>query len=276
MKIAVASSLFSRYCLERTFEAASRLGYDGIELWGGRPHAYAPDMDDIAVERICALREKYHLKIPMYAPELIRYPYNLCSADERERQQTTSLLQSCVHVAQKIGAPRLRVCCGHTQYFTTRKQNMENLRRALEPVVELAEKMQIYLVLAPLAPMQSDVLCLADELAEMIARMDSPYVQGMLDTIVPLICWEPYYPYFEKIRRLDYIHLSDGNGKTQERLPIGTGVIDIPAFLETLRRYRFDGWLTILLEENYMRDPELFAGGELRKLKKLLHESVSR
>ena len=64
MKIAVASSLFSRYCLERTFEAASRLGYDGIELWGGRPHAYAPDMDDIAVERICALREKYHLKNP--------------------------------------------------------------------------------------------------------------------------------------------------------------------------------------------------------------------
>ena len=36
--------------IESAFIDAAAFGYDFIELWGGRPHAWAPDMDAGRVE----------------------------------------------------------------------------------------------------------------------------------------------------------------------------------------------------------------------------------
>lgn len=44
MKIALFTGGYSNYPLERAFQAAAKYGYDGIELGGFRPHAYAPDL----------------------------------------------------------------------------------------------------------------------------------------------------------------------------------------------------------------------------------------
>ena len=35
---------YQRNSLEQAFADAASFGYDYIELWGGRPHAYAPDV----------------------------------------------------------------------------------------------------------------------------------------------------------------------------------------------------------------------------------------
>ena len=44
MKISFFTASMHRYPIEKSFEIASKFGYDGMEIWGGRPHAYAPDM----------------------------------------------------------------------------------------------------------------------------------------------------------------------------------------------------------------------------------------
>ena len=44
MELGMFTSGYQRYPLERAFSDAGRLGYDYIELWGGRPHAFAPDL----------------------------------------------------------------------------------------------------------------------------------------------------------------------------------------------------------------------------------------
>ena len=44
MKYGLFTCPYQRLSLERAFSDASILGYDYIELWGGRPHAYAPDL----------------------------------------------------------------------------------------------------------------------------------------------------------------------------------------------------------------------------------------
>ena len=43
MKFCMFTSGYMRDPLEKAFRDAAELGYDGIEIWGGRPHAYAPD-----------------------------------------------------------------------------------------------------------------------------------------------------------------------------------------------------------------------------------------
>ena len=44
MKLGLFTSGYQRNPLEHCFEDAKRFGYDFIELWGGRPHAYAYDL----------------------------------------------------------------------------------------------------------------------------------------------------------------------------------------------------------------------------------------
>ena len=44
MKLGMFTSGYQRNDIEHIFVDAKRFGYDYIELWGGRPHAYAPDL----------------------------------------------------------------------------------------------------------------------------------------------------------------------------------------------------------------------------------------
>ena len=44
MNIGMFTFSYIRLPLDRAFEAAYRFGYDGVEIWGGRPHAYSFDL----------------------------------------------------------------------------------------------------------------------------------------------------------------------------------------------------------------------------------------
>ena len=77
MKSCILSYMFKGYPLRKAFEVSRRCGFDGIELWGGRPHAYPYDMDAGKIREIRALGREFGLDIPVYTPEVLNYPYNL-------------------------------------------------------------------------------------------------------------------------------------------------------------------------------------------------------
>ena len=77
MKIALFTGGYSNYPLERAFQAAAKYGYDGIELGGFRPHAYAPDLARGGAERIKQLSRDYNMPIIDYVPENTGSPYSL-------------------------------------------------------------------------------------------------------------------------------------------------------------------------------------------------------
>ena len=62
--------------IESAFIDAAAFGYDFIELWGGRPHAWAPDMDAGRVAQLQELSARYAAPIRVYTPEHNGYPYN--------------------------------------------------------------------------------------------------------------------------------------------------------------------------------------------------------
>ena len=54
--------------IESAFIDAAAFGYDFIELWGGRPHAWAPDMDAGRVAQLRELSARYAVPIRVYTP----------------------------------------------------------------------------------------------------------------------------------------------------------------------------------------------------------------
>lgn len=270
MKNAILSLLFWRYPLDRTFEAASRIGYDGIELYGARPHAYPYDMDERRIEEVLQLKEKYRLEIPMYTPEILTYPYNIPSQDKREREDTRNYLFRALEVAGALGIPRMQVTCGHAGYNTTRTQNYANMYEVLSPLVEKAEKERVTIILEALTVMESNTVVFADDLVEILDHFNSPYLKAMMDTVTPIVNREAYADHFEKLgNRLDYMHFVDSNGCDQSHLLLGKGIINLPGLVDLMRKYKYDSWVSIEIINRYISEPETFASGELRALKAL-------
>jgi protein FrlC len=273
MKIATVSALFCRHPIEKVFQVASAQGYDGIELWGARPHAYAYDMDEERIADILRMKDQYKLEIPMYTPELIGYPYNVASLDSVERQETIEYLKRSIEVAKAIGAPRVQVTCGHAGYGTDRCKNMENVRNVMREIVDHAEKVGVDIIIEALTVMESNTIYLLDDLLELIEYLDSDCVKTMLDTVTPLVHWEPYSDHFEKLGdKLDYIHFVDSNGVNYSHMALGTGIIDLPGLIKIMRRYGYNGWLCIELLSSFIREPEMYAGRDIRILRQMLAE----
>jgi fructoselysine 3-epimerase len=272
MKISFLSGLYCRYPLEKAFEIASMQGYDGVEVWGARPHAYAYDMNGARIEHVVQLKEKYKLETPMYCPEILMYPYNIPTTDPKERKDTIDYLKRSIEVAKAIGAPRIQMTSGHAGCGTDRKTNFENITNVMRILVEHAEKIGIDIVFEVLTIMESNTIFLLDDFIEMMNNIGSHRLKGMLDTVMPMTNWETYSEYFEKLGdKLAYIHFEDTNGINQFHQPIGNGILDIPELIAIFRRYGYDGWLSLELFSSFIREPEMYSGQEIRKLRSLLN-----
>ena len=271
MKIAFLSLMFRRYHLEKIFQVASEQGYDGVELWGGRPQAYPYDMDAARCETVLKMKEVYGLEIPMYTPEVLGYPFNIATPDEKERRETIDYLKTALNVAKMIEAPRVQFAMGHATYGTSRKQNWENVLTVMRELVEHAEKVGVDIIIEALTLMESNTIVFLDDIVELIDQLGSPRVKGMLDTVTPTVHWETISDYFEKLGdKMDYIHFVDSDGRDQHHFPVGEGNIPMKALISIIRKYGYNGWLSSELVTPFMRDPELYAAQEIRNIRKLL------
>ncbi|MBC5582494.1 TIM barrel protein [Anaerofilum sp. BX8] len=271
MKIALLSLLFRHYHLEKVFQVASEQGYDGVEIWGGRPQAYPYDMDEARCEEVLRMKEQYHLEVPMYTPEVLGYPFNIATTDEKERSETIDYLKRAIDVSRAIGAPRVQLAAGHAGHGTNRRKNRENVVYVLKTLADHAEKMGIDLVLEAVTLMESNVVIFLDDLVELIEEVGSPRLKGMLDTVTPTVHWETFADYFEKLGdNMAYIHFIDSDGRDQHHFPLGEGKIPLQGLMAILRKYGYDGWLSSELVSPYGRDPELFAAQEIRSIRRVL------
>ena len=103
MKIGMFTSGYQRNPLEHCFQDARRFGYDFIELWGGRPHAYAPDLKAGEIEDVKRLIEQYEMPVLGYTPEHNAYPYNFMIGSELQRRDAVAYLKLCLDMAKELG-----------------------------------------------------------------------------------------------------------------------------------------------------------------------------
>ncbi len=95
LKFAQSSAVYFNYTLEYAIKSLSSLGYDGIEIWGGRPHAYRDDLlEEIA--KLRSLIQNSGLEVCNFIPAQFRYPTLLCSENERVRQDSVGIHCGCV------------------------------------------------------------------------------------------------------------------------------------------------------------------------------------
>ena len=273
LKVGMFTSGYQRNPLEHCFMDAKEYGYDYIELWGGRPHAYAPDLKAGDINEVRRLIEKYEMPVLGYTPEHNAYPYNYMIGSEAQRRDADYLKLS-LEMAKEMGAEFVLTSPANGGYLATYDQLWSRLEKNIQELGDYAAKLEIKLVVEALTPYESNFFTRANDLVELFRRVDNPYVVGMCDIVPPFVQHESIMAYFDKLgNKMDHMHIIDGENGSDTHLIPGEGNIPIKEMLYEMKRIGYDKTATLELVTNYINEPRFYAKRAIDNMRELMAEA---
>ena len=275
MKYGLFTCPYQRLSLEKAFSDASVMGYDYVELWGGRPHAYAPDLLDGDLDAILRLIDRFEMPVEVYTPEHNAYPYNYMVGTERQWEDAMDYLSAALCCGRALGAKHTLISVGHSG-FAPLQERRARLLKSLRHLSLEAERLDHPILLEPLTPMESDFCTCAEELLEILEELNSPFIQGMCDVVVSFV---QHRNPADDIRllgsRMAHLHLTDSDGITESHLLPGDGAMDLRGLLGELRTGIYDGSATLELVTRYIDTPSEAAFAAIRRIREMTEDENS-
>ncbi len=267
MKYGLFTCPYQRLPLEKAFADAVSFGYDYIELWGGRPHAYAPDLLKGGLGDVLRLVDRFGMPVEVYTPEHNAYPFNYMIGTESQWEDCMAYLKAALACGKALNAEYTLISVGHSGFAEPSARRLR-LVRSLRELAGEAERLEHRIVIEPLTPMESDSCNTAEELAEVLDGLDSPALLGMCDAVVPYVMGRNPA---DEVRRLGswmaHLHLADSDGSSDTHLLPGEGSMDMAALLRELRELAYDKRATLELVTYYMDRPSYAAGLIIQRIK---------
>ena len=274
LKVGMFTSGYQRNPLEHCFMDAKEYGYDYIELWGGRPHAYAPDLKAGDINEVRRLIEKYEMPVLGYTPEHNAYPYNYMIGSEAQRRDAIDYLKLSLEMAKEMGAEFVLTSPANGGYLATYDQLWSRLEKNIQELGDYAAKLEIKLVVEALTPYESNFFTRANDLVELFRRVDNPYVVGLCDIVPPFVQHESIMAYFDKLgNKMDHMHIIDGENGSDTHLIPGEGNIPIKEMLYEMKRIGYDKTATLELVTNYINEPRFYAKRAIDNMRELMAEA---
>ena len=274
LKVGMFTSGYQRNPLEHCFMDAKEYGYDYIELWGGRPHEYAPDLKAGDINEVRRLIEKYEMPVLGYTPEHNAYPYNYMIGSEAQRRDAIDYLKLSLEMAKEMGAEFVLTSPANGGYLATYDQLWSRLEKNIQELGDYAAKLEIKLVVEALTPYESNFFTRANDLVELFRRVDNPYVVGMCDIVPPFVQHESIMAYFDKLgNKMDHMHIIDGENGSDTHLIPGEGNIPIKEMLYEMKRIGYDKTATLELVTNYINEPRFYAKRAIDNMRELMAEA---
>ena len=276
MKFALYTSGYRFRSLEQAFIDARVFGYDGIELCGERPHAYAPDLQGPRLAQIRRWSDQYQIPVIGYCPKINGYPFNLMLGDWDIWEDSLTYVRRTLDAARDLGAGFSIIAFGQAAHGLSRAQKQRRMRETLLRLADHAVRRETLLLIEPLTPLESDSLCSAAELSYLLEQVGCPYIAGICDTAVPFtrtaqgLTAESLDTYFDMLgTRLRHIHMTDSDGRTENHILPGQGSAPLGEMLSILWRRGYGGYVTIELVSMYLSDPTRYAGAALAYMRRL-------
>ena len=267
-RISFSSFLYLNYPLTEAIRRISQAGYDGIDIWGGRPHAYRRDLQQFEIEELKGLLEKNNLGVASFIPAQFRYPTCLCSNNEIIRQDSVAYIQDSIRTAFALGAPIVSVCPGHTLFGQGELDAWKNLRTSLDEICRFALPLNIKIAIEPADRYETDLIQTISVALRMINELDHDNLGIVLDTGHAYVVGESAVDALTAAQdRLFHIHIDDNLGLRDQHLVPGQGSFDFSAFFKALEKSGYQGYLGVELGWDYTPDPDSAALQTLRYMK---------
>jgi sugar phosphate isomerase/epimerase len=252
------------FSIEATIEKIASLGYSGIEILADVPHAWPAGLLPERKESIRRALDKHKLEISnvnafmMNAVADPRQPYwypGWTDPEPNYRAIRREHTKRALKLAAELGAPNLTTePGGRLAEGVTWKQGAQIFYDELMPCVEVAEQVQVKLLIEP----EPDLLIEKfGEYLEFMERIDSPSV-GLNFDIGHAYCVgeDPQDWVARMASHTVHYHLEDiADTRVHRHLIPGRGAIDFEATVKAIQATGYDGWLTVELYP-YIESPD--------------------
>jgi len=274
MKLGMFTSGYQRNPLEHCFIDAKRFGYDFIELWGGRPHAFAPDLVAGDIVLLRQLIDRYEMPVTGFTPEHNAYPYNYMIGSEAQREDAVRYLKICLDMAKEMGSDYMLTSPANGGYLATNAELWPRLEKTIRELVSHAEKVGVKLVVETLTPYESNFFTRANDLVELFNHINSPFLVGMCDVVPPFVQHESIMAYFDKLgEKMYHIHIVDGEQGTDSHIMPGEGAIPLPELFYELKEVGYKGTATLELVLGYINEPRMYAKRAIDNVREMMAKS---
>lgn len=256
MRFSQSSFVYFNYPLPEAIRRLHRYGYQGVEVWGGRPHAYRHDLDNQLGE-IEALLDELGMTVPNFVPAQFRYPSILCSLNDHIRRASVRYIGDAIDTALRLGAPSVSLCPGMTLHGENLDEGWAQLRSSFIELLEYTEDTDLALLIEPAHKAESTLILTVEDGLRMIAEIGSPRLGILLDTGHANLNGENLAEVVENLKDVPlHIHIDDNNGDSDAHLIPGDGNIDFGPFVQALNRINYEGFVSAELGFQYTLDPD--------------------
>ena len=263
MKVSLFSTGFASWPLERTFQAAARCGYDGVDVGGFRPHAYAPDIlggVNGGAEQILGYVQKYQMPIVSYVPENTGSPHSFVFREKELNDLSVEYFKSTIDAAAAIEAPLVMLAINMPGFGIDREAMKRQVVEDLKIISDHAAKLGRTVILEPVTPFEGKLGCSSDDVKYFLDEVDNEALEVCLDLACPLTCGEPISEYWDKMPgKVREIHFIDCEPDCEDHLIPGDGAMDWPRIVNYLKHVGYDGYLALELFSRYGNEPDFSA-----------------
>jgi sugar phosphate isomerase/epimerase len=232
-------------------------GFDTIDIWSGRPHAYRRDYSEKQLTLIAQRIKELDLDVSSFLPAFYRYPYSLSSPNDIVRTDSIRYMQECMDNAVALESPILLIVPERSLEDQEVNDAYERLIDSIIQICEYAEQYPIRLGLEAVNHFVSDMVRTAREAMQVIELIDHEKLGVVIDTGHIHLSGESIA---DAVRipgeRLLQVHVNDNDGEHQQNLVPGAGTFPFDRLITELREVGYSGVLTAELGYHYTFDPD--------------------
>jgi len=271
MKLSVSTAVYYRYSLIESIKRIAELGYNAVEIWGGRPHAYPDDMTDSKIDKIKKCIREYDLEISGLIPAQFRYPTNLSIEDENIREASISYINQAIDVADRLGIRYISVCPGFTLFGQNRELGFNLFKGSLYKILEHAAEFNNFeILIEPAHKFETNIIIFIEDSLRLLEEMNESSLGLVLDTGHLNVNKESFS---DAVRLLGsyikHIHIDDNHGYNDDHLIPGEGNINFQKVILDLKKINYKGFLTVELGFGYTIAPDKAVYQSLKYLSRI-------
>lgn len=257
MRLSLSSFIYLNYPLSEAIRRTAAAGFAGIDIWGGRPHAYRKDLSDTETAELRRVIQGEGLAVASFIPAQFRYPTSLCSPIDTIRQDSVCYIRDSIETAAALGAPVVSVCPGHTLYGQTVEDGTGRLSDSLAAITEFARPYHMRVAIEPADKYETDLLPTCTDALHLANKLGCENLGVLLDTGHTLVVGELADEAAKALGdKLFHVHIDDNNGVQDQHLVPGEGVFDFTRFMVALREVEYHGFLGAELGWEYTIEPD--------------------
>lgn len=258
MKLGTATSVLYLYAIKDAIPIVAKTGYDGVDIWGGRPHVYRQDLSVEELKDLSQIIEDHGLVVSSFMPAFYRYPHSLSNPNPKIREDSIEYMRLCIDNAAVLGARIVLVVPDLSIYGQTREDSLQRMIDSIGVVTQYASRYDLKLGVEVLYYDETDFVNTADDALYIIDQVGTENIGVVLDTGTLNLSKEPPEEILDKLGDLMLqVHVNDNHGgEHQQNLIPGEGTYDFKGLIKILKDHDYRGFLSAELSKEYAADPE--------------------